>query len=578
METWVVTFAILCLALFTGYLLYSYSDPSNAWTYTGAVYVSWLLGFCGVILLPLDIAYAKRVDVENNPLLGYWIFVFWSTFFLAWIIDPLLQSYHDNGSYHAKARIIGAIKENICYYAGVVALVVAVFLLILFLNPDNPPDIDTFVEVLVDLGTVYGMLFIVVLLGYGLVAAPRSLWQRSDSNKCLRRLHFTCQEIENEYQDSKFELEAIIKAVKMAEEKAHERDDIELKAFIADVIAKCPLHVLDGMDNHRARTNEHKLQIVDMKTFAALHAKLLRALRLYKSTNDNWQQTLQYADELEALVAGQVPAYATVGSSTGRMYWWWRLNCSKVTYKSTAVLCSIFSLAIIWGEITILFVDNENGWVLSVYGMIVHVTSGGVGTLLATFLPLFYMANCMFYTMFGVKFLKYYKLTARATDASGLLFNAYYLCRLQFSLGYHFLLVLDYAAVEGNKKAGAENHGKMHTALQKVVGNMSSIGWFNRYSPIVLITLSLATAFNWHAKVLGWIGVDVFKDPQDGNAEHNERIEEGVRMLKREREKRNRRSSRYAQGSPFVQAGLAMSPRKSTPINGIRGKSPYNKV
>ena len=106
-EASVVTVAFLSLALFTGYLLYYYSDPSNAWAYTGAVYVSWLLGFCGVILLPLDIAYAKRVDVEDNPLLQPWIFVFWSTFFLAWIIDPLLQSYHDNGSYHIRQELVG---------------------------------------------------------------------------------------------------------------------------------------------------------------------------------------------------------------------------------------------------------------------------------------------------------------------------------------------------------------------------------------------------------------------------------------------------------------------------------------
>ena len=118
--------------------------------------------------MPLDLAYAKKVTVENNPLLGSWIFVFWSTFFLAWIIDPIMQSFHDNGSYEPKTRLCGALKENIKFYVIIVVIVVGVFILLFFLN-EQETDIDTFVEVLIDLGTVYGMLFIIVLLGLGLV-------------------------------------------------------------------------------------------------------------------------------------------------------------------------------------------------------------------------------------------------------------------------------------------------------------------------------------------------------------------------------------------------------------------------
>ena len=538
-EVGVVVFAFCCLLLFTGYLLYSFSDKDNYWSYTIAVYLSWVLGFSGVILLPLDLAYAKKVTVENNPLLGSWIFVFWSTFFLAWIIDPIMQSFHDNGSYEPKTRLCGALKENIKFYVIIVVIVVGVFILLFFLN-EQETDIDTFVEVLIDLGTVYGMLFIIVLLGLGLVEVPRSLWQRSDPIKSLKRLHFESQEIENEYQDARFELEAIIRAVKSAEQQESRNGEVsELGMFISHVVAKCPLHVIEEMSSSNNRTNEHNLDIVDIDTFSKLHAKLLKALRLYKSTSDKWQQTLNYADELEALVAGRPPAYA-MASNFGKFYWRWRVTLGKPFLMICAVVCGIFSLAIIWGEVTIMLVDAGSP-VLSIYGWVVQVTSGGVDTMIATFLPLFYMAYCMFFTMFDIKFLKHYKLTKRSTDASGLLFNAYYLCRLQFSLGYNFLLVLDYATVQSNNAEKPNPNGRMlHKAFQSVIGNMSSITWFNRYSPVVLISLSLATAFNWHAKVLSWIGVDVFVEPQEGNAEHTDRIEEGKRLLRRERDKRER--------------------------------------
>ena len=67
------------LLLFTAYLTRIYSDPSNYWTYTSAVYISWFLGFSGIILLPLDVAFAKTLPVEKNPLLEPWRFVFWTT-------------------------------------------------------------------------------------------------------------------------------------------------------------------------------------------------------------------------------------------------------------------------------------------------------------------------------------------------------------------------------------------------------------------------------------------------------------------------------------------------------------------
>ena len=64
------------LLLSTALLVRRFSDPSNYWTYTTAVYVSWFLGFSGIVLLPLDVAFAKVLPVEKNPLLEPWRFVF----------------------------------------------------------------------------------------------------------------------------------------------------------------------------------------------------------------------------------------------------------------------------------------------------------------------------------------------------------------------------------------------------------------------------------------------------------------------------------------------------------------------
>ena len=235
------------LLLSTALLVRRFSDPSNYWTYTTAVYVSWFLGFSGIVLLPLDVAFAKVLPVEKNPLLEPWRFVFWTTFWLAWVVDPLLQSYHDNGSFSIKGKICGALKQNLYFYITIVGLVIGVFILISMIETEV--DIDTFIEVLIDLGTIYGMLFILVLLGYGLIAIPKTLWKNSDPANVLERLHFNAQSIENEFQDARFELEEIIRAVRNAEERTNKliKENFELSAFIASVVAKCPLDIIEDL-------------------------------------------------------------------------------------------------------------------------------------------------------------------------------------------------------------------------------------------------------------------------------------------------------------------------------------------
>ena len=87
--------------------------------------------------------------------------------------------------------------------------------------------------------------------------------------------------------------------------------------------------------------------------------------------------------------------------------------------------------------------------------------------------------------------------------------------------------------------------------------------------------LSLATAFNLHAKVLSVIGVDVFLEPQSGNAEHRERIKDGQRLIRREREKRERNGGSTGAGSTAMDiCGGRSSPyKRNTPRKNRAGSS-----
>eukprot|EP00612_Vaucheria_litorea_P002644 CAMPEP_0171458550 /NCGR_PEP_ID=MMETSP0945-20130129/4184_1 /TAXON_ID=109269 /ORGANISM="Vaucheria litorea, Strain CCMP2940" /LENGTH=102 /DNA_ID=CAMNT_0011984381 /DNA_START=325 /DNA_END=630 /DNA_ORIENTATION=- len=55
----------------------------------------------------------------------------------------------------------------------------------------------------------YGLILIVLLMGYGLVEVPRQLWLKSDKEKLLRKLYFRTSQIDSELYDAKIELEEL---------------------------------------------------------------------------------------------------------------------------------------------------------------------------------------------------------------------------------------------------------------------------------------------------------------------------------------------------------------------------------
>jgi hypothetical protein len=51
--------ATILLALFTAALLNYYRSTDVSWLVTVVIYVSWFLGFAGILLLPFDIAFTQ---------------------------------------------------------------------------------------------------------------------------------------------------------------------------------------------------------------------------------------------------------------------------------------------------------------------------------------------------------------------------------------------------------------------------------------------------------------------------------------------------------------------------------------
>ena len=122
----------------------------------------------------------------------------------------------------------------------------------------------------------------------------------------------------------------------------------------------------------------------------------------------------------------------------------WRVKIYPVFCKFCAALLSVASAMILWSEMT-MAIDSLN----SPVGLLLnHLSDSGAGIFMVqffAFLALAYMSVCVYWAMFSINLGWAFTLQSKQqSPATSLLFNATYLCRLQFSLAFNFLLMLNY--------------------------------------------------------------------------------------------------------------------------------------
>lgn len=107
-----------------------------------------------------------------------------------------------------------------------------------------------------------------------------------------------------------------------------------------------------------------------------------------------------------------------------------------------SILCAVASGLIFYCEIAM----SSNSQT-PIGDSIVHLNNSGAGVFIVQALSfgyLFYMSLCTFWSLFKINLGWSFTLQGpHQSPSSSLLFNATYLSRLQFSLGYNFLLFLN---------------------------------------------------------------------------------------------------------------------------------------
>jgi hypothetical protein len=117
-----------------------------------------------------------------------------------------------------------------------------------------------------------------------------------------------------------------------------------------------------------------------------------------------------------------------------------------------------------------------------------------------SFLALAYMTLCTFWSLFRINIGWGYRLQGpQQSPPSSLIFNGEYFSRLQFSLGYNFLLCLNIDRTD-------------LTAFNKLVENIQVVPVFGTsftvYVPIIMVLVALITLFDVFGRTLAFLGIE----------------------------------------------------------------------
>eukprot|EP01138_Halocafeteria_seosinensis_P014581 gb/GECG01014886.1/.p1 GENE.gb/GECG01014886.1/~~gb/GECG01014886.1/.p1 ORF type:complete len:654 (+),score=59.87 gb/GECG01014886.1/:1-1962(+) len=569
----ITTLEAIGLFLITGGLLFQYAYKKTHYMYLTSVFTAWYFGFFGTIFIASDLARSYAVEPIASSERG-WRAIYWITFLLSWVALPLQMEFFASGYSRWKRRCIDSLKANLKFYI-LCGIAIAIVVVIVLTTSDR--KISELPSIALSVANLYGLVLILLLLGYGLIEVPRKLWRSADPVTEMHRIQYYAVEVDAECFDAKCDLRDAMQEAKSTADRI--TTAMEEENYIAQSIYslynECE-HLLHGRtdDTNRSgnspRKNESKgwslgssgLQgkakhrrgsssdVPTTEELASVHARLKAAKALYIKASWRWRslveksmyydlimtergsagESTEAAEDEEALavVDQKGMEHILLESDSSNWFWrmwqrfvvWWHFKFSSTWYRMAAVASAILSALVLWGEVSIPL-NNALGANISVLGLVVDAAKDVIGKHFLALIPLIYICVCVYFSLFRINLFGTVELASRHhTDAYSLMFNACYACRLQFSVAFNFLNLLSIP---------------YDTSFSRSVGSDMALSQVDNYLPLVLLILCAATAFNAFEKLLRMLRIDQMEPPNIKNPEHQKQMKDGRAFIKKAR-------------------------------------------
>ncbi|KAF9969688.1 hypothetical protein BGZ73_007819 [Actinomortierella ambigua] len=547
----------------------------HAWYVSLVAFVSWFFPFSIVGLVPLDLSSTlyrscNHEDACKEPftyvsqefLVAAWRTMYWSSFVLTWVLIPILQAYTQSGQFTVMKRLRNAVRDNLIYQMiiGVVALLGLLYVIYSI----GTKDLRAY---LMALSNSWGLILVVVFMGYGMVEVPRRLWHKGDNERELRRISFKASAVKDTKQDTEEEVMRVAKMQPsdplkpLVDKMVHNFPEARSIQFESSrTSSPLPGSARDRStpsNNGRlfgssqtpatARTVGRKSSVESMvpavlteNYLANLNARIKKALRMRDRWTAIWHDLLQEgflaqdiqenADNPERKFRSTLrPLNNKPTDFWLKVEWHWYLRIRPVCFRVASVFCALVSIVIVWSEVTFKKGDPP----LSIIGLLIQLAKKEMsyGAIEAvSFFTMLYMCACAYSSLLKMRLLNIYVLVPNHhTDEPTLLFMGSYLCRLTFPLVYNFLTI------------GKEDS----TEFAEYMGRMNMVpllGKFNDYMPYAILVPTLITLFNVFAKMFAICSISdtFFEDDDSDEGGIGGDIEEGRQVLQDARREQER--------------------------------------
>ena len=132
MVGWFTIFMLACVFLFTIRLLYQYPSKKTPIFVYMIVLIGWFTSFGVVTLIPYDVYLANGGEGDKEFLHFCWLVVYWTVFFLCWLILPITEKFHKSGEFTFFAKLRNAIYRQIRSFLIILAIGTAFIIYLYF--------------------------------------------------------------------------------------------------------------------------------------------------------------------------------------------------------------------------------------------------------------------------------------------------------------------------------------------------------------------------------------------------------------------------------------------------------------
>lgn len=544
-----------CLIVVSFLMVRYYASRRTSITIQLVSTVSFAACLSGIFLLPIDLSLnVHHIDEDGqnddygdggdngkdgsyNETLLPWHILFWTTSALAWVILPIIKGMLLSGEFTFSKQFRDGIRRRLrLVLIFVLILIVAIIWLAIYMH-----SFDV-LPILITLANTYGLLIVSLLLGYGLVALPRSLWRQASPEHELRRAQIMAISADEALFEAVWELQDVEYAIDFAVSRI-----VDLDEYSPDDLyyKRCVNHLLQQKNEtaeltpelhlRRLPANERKYEceyqesnlrlsksddsnegdMPSMEELVSLNRRLKQAQENLYNTEIRWN----------SIVERSVYFNSVLRKWTGKMALVKHLR--TISIRFVAIILGLLSCVILWSEATL-----SSPYDLSPFALVQKSLSdeNGEGSFnllfqIAALIPLLYMSICVSssifkLTMFGPFALRGY----RQSHGAALVFNAQILARLQFPLGYNYLLMLKY--VDSSQCAFSAFIGQM--AVVPLFGTTFSV-----YAPLLIIALCVFTLFNIYPKIMNLLSMEHEDAILLGDQETiDAKVSEGISLLR----------------------------------------------